>query len=344
MARGYISSDAIFFDFDNPVIKPYGYDENADYSDVRGDNTAFQQKEYDPNFVLRNNVLNDGMTSVEKLLSSSESDYFAALHRDTMRALFYRGNLSLPPVISGRFFTEEECLSDRCYAVIGRNCEDDTYLEGSIRYYDYLGRKYEVIGIAGIASKSALDSIVFVNLGSLTPEEQLNGMYYIDGSRDNRAVYEDIARNSRELFACNLKNRKTPMAYIDIASGRMYMKSYMFVILVGLMLFTYINTLIQFIDHQRLKISIMKLCGAKIERILKETGKSYIVDCVVGICTGISILLLLLFRGFFALEYSYVVNVTLCLFGASVGLSIIGYLIFAISVIKTAPREIIRQV
>ncbi len=344
MARGYITSDAVFFDFDNPAIKPYGYGDDVTYSDGRNDKTALQQKEYDPDFVLRNKVLDDGVTSVEKLLTSSDSDYFAALHMNTMRAVCYKGELSLPPVISGRFFTEAECLSDNNYAVVGKNFEEGIYKEGDKSYYDFLGRKYEVIGITGISSKSAMDSIIFVNLGSLMPEEQLNGIYYIDCAADNKAVYEDVAKNSRALFGCNLKNRKTPIAFIDIASGKMYMKNYLFVIIVSLMIFAYVNTLIQYIERHRLKISIMKLCGAKLCKIIKQTGKAYIIDCIAGILTGIILLLLLLYNGVFALEYSYVVNVIIGLSEASLCFAIIGFLVFSFFVVKADPQEIIRQV
>lgn len=344
MARGYISSDAIFFDFENPAIKPYGYGEDIEVFDSEKGYTKLPQNEYDPDFVLRNKVLEDGVTSVEKLLASSDSVYFTALHKDTMRAAFYKGKPQLPPMISGRFFTEDECLSDTCYAVVGRNNEKNIYEEDNKRFFDYSGRKYEVVGITGIASQSALDSVVFVNIGSLSPEEQLEGMYYIDCSKDNGGVYADFAGNAKSLFGCNIKTRKTPMAFIDIASGEMYMKNYLFVILVGLMVFAYINTLVQFIERQLLKISIMKLCGSGSGRILKETGRSYIIDCMIGIATGCIVLMVMLCNGVFALEYSYILNVILGLSCASLGFAILGFFVYAAAVIKTIPQEVIRKV
>lgn len=342
MARGYITSDAVFFDFDNPAIKPFG--NGASYFLDENNNKVTITKSYDPDFVLLNKIWDDGMTSVEKLLTLSDAEYFAALHRSTMRAVYYRGEISLPPVISGRFLTEEECLSDKCYAVVGRNLEKEIYSENNKNYYDYLGRKYEVLGITGIAGKSALDSIVFINIGSLLPEEQLDGIYYIDCSKNNNAVYQSFANSAISLFGCDLKIRRTPIAFIDIVSGKIYMKEYLLVIMVGLMLFAYINTLIQYIERQRLKISVMKLCGTKTGRILKETGRSYIIDCIIGMLTGFTVLMILLCTGFFALEYTYGLSVILGLLGASFGLAIIGFLICVSSVIKTEPQEIISQI
>ena len=344
MSRGYITSDAVFFDFENPAVKPYGYDAGIFYDDEHNSEITLSIKQYDPDFVLQNKTMDDGFTSVETLLTSCESDYFVALHRDTMRAVFYRGKLSLPPITNGRFFTEDECLSDKCYAVVGKNLEKDIYKVDNKSYLDYLGHKYEVLGITGVASKSALDSIIFVNIGSLTPEEQLNGMFYIDCSKDNKGVYNDIAKNAKALFGCELKNRKTPIAFIDIASGEMYMKNYLFVIMIGLMIFAYLNTLVQYIERQRLKISIMKLCGTKIVRIIKETGKSYILDCLFGIVMGIIGLLALLFTGFFVLEYSFILDLVLKLSCVSLSFSILGYLLFIFSVVKMDPQKVIRQV
>ena len=342
MARGYITSDAVFFDFDNPAIRPYG--SKASNYPEENNNKVTTTKYYDPDFILQNKVLDDGMTSVEKLLTLSDADCFAALHKSTMRAVYYSGDISLPPVIDGRFLTEEECLSDKCYAVVGRNLEKDVYNENSKKYYDYLGRKYEVLGITGIAGKSALDSIVFINIGSLLPEEQLDGIYYIDCADNNETVYQSFANSARSLFGCDLKIRRTPIAFIDIVSGKIYMKDYLLVIMVGLMLFVYINTLIQYIERNRLKISIMKLCGSRTGRILKETGRSYIIDCIIGMLIGFTILIILLCTGFFALEYSYGLSVILGLLGASLGLAILGFLFYVSSVIKTEPQEIIRQI
>ena len=341
MARGYITSDSVFFDFDDPSIKPFGYDaqyrwqENDDFSN---------SEDYNPDFTLKNLICDGGVTSIEKLLSSSKSDYFAALHRNKLRAVFYRGKVELPPLISGRFFSEEECLSKGFFAVIGRNNEDKAYSKNGRVFFDYYGHQYEVIGITGIATKSALDDIVFVNIGSLTPEEQLDGIYYVDGSKNNQGIYVEIASHSKDLFGCNLKVRKTPIAFIDIASGEIYMKKYLFFILLGLMVFSFINTGRQYIERCRLKISVMKLCGVSVSRIIKETSQSYIISSLCGTAIGIIVVVLMLTTGVFALEYLYMINVALMLLIISLLLLFLGVLMYSAFVYKMAPQEVFRRV
>lgn len=341
MARGYITSDSVFFIFDDPSIKPFGYD--AQYSWQDDDSTNNTQK-YNSNFILENSICDDGVTSIEKLLSSSKSDYFAALHRDTLRAVYYNGNIVLPPLISGRFFSENECLSKECYAVIGRNNEDRIYTENGKRYLNCYGRQYEVIGITGVASKSALDDMVFVNIGSLSPNEQLDGMYYVDGSKNNQKIYKEIASHSQDLFGCDMKVRKTPIAFIDIASGKIYMKNYLFIILLGLMMFSYINTERQYIERHRLKVSIMKLCGISVSKIIKETSKEYIISSLCGNAIGLIILIIMLVSGVFVLEYLYMMKVILVLFSFSILLLFFGVMTYSAIVYKIAPQEVLRKV
>ena len=151
-------------------------------------------------------------------------------------------------------------------------------------------------------------------------------------------------KNARSLFGCDLKNRKTPTAFIDIVSGEIYMKSYLSLIMAGLMLFAYINTLIQYTERQRIKIAVMKLCGTKTRRIIKETSRNYIIDCTVGILTGSITLIILLYIGFFALEYSHIISVILGLVCASLGFVILGTIFYVLAVVKTSPQEIISQV
>lgn len=332
MARGYITSDSVFFDFEDPSIKQLG--------DYGTDNT----EEYNPDFILENPVCDEGITSVEKMLSSSNSDYFAALHKDILRAIYYNGDVTLPPLISGRFFTEDECLSKTCLAVIGRNKEDKIHSENGKKIYDYNGRQYEVIGIAGVAGESALDDIMFVNIGSLSSEEQLDGMYYIDGAKSNRSVYQEISGCSADLFGCDMKTRKTPVAFIDIASGKFYMKDYLCIVLLGLMLLSYGNIERQYIERSKLKVSVMKLCGISLSKIIKKTSRSYVISSLCGIAVGIVALAIVLLSGVFILEYLYMVKVGLLLLAVSLLLLILGELAYSAVVCKISPQEVIRKV
>ena len=116
---------------------------------------------------------------------SGSGSYLASLHNGLMRGVVYKGSVLLPPLLSGRFFTEEECLADHPLAVIGSNYKESLVARNGKQYLEYRDRDYEVIGIVGLSAASPIDDVVFVNLGSLTPSDQLNGIFYIDCSDGN---------------------------------------------------------------------------------------------------------------------------------------------------------------
>ena len=179
IARGFITKDAVFFDLDDLSYRTA----SITFSDEE-DNYPVRLDPIDESFVLKNKTLNDGRTAVETLLMSGSGNYLASLHSGLLRGVTYKGKIMPPPLISGRFFAEEECLSDYPFAVIGRKYRDSLFSRNGKQYIDYMNREYEVIGIAGLSGESPIDEVIFVNLGSLTSEEQLNGMFYIDCSNN----------------------------------------------------------------------------------------------------------------------------------------------------------------
>ena len=342
IARGYIGRDAVFFEFDDPshdeaFVLAITEETNDQLVQYGGDAT-------DPDFVLTNKVLDNGETAVEKLLSSYEGSYFSALHRGTMRGVYYRGDILMPPVIEGRFLTEAECLADRPVAVIGKDYEDQIYKENDSDLIDYLGKKYEVVGKVGLSGSSAVDSIIFVNLGSLTPEEQLDGIYYFDSAFSNENVYKKAESMANELFGCGLKLHDTPMAFIDVVAGGMYMKTYLKVILSVLMLLAFNNVMTQYNHRQKMKISIMKLCSVSYSKIFKSVCKNYIFDGLIGISLGVLILLVLMFFSVFSLPVNYIISVTAGLLLAAIGIFVIGLITSGSVILRNKPGEMVNKI
>lgn len=339
IARGYIGRDAVFFEFDDPSHNEAFFLASVDEQTVEYGGDAS-----DPDFVLTNKVLDDGETAVEKLLSSYDGSYFSALHRGTMRGVYHRGDVLTPPVIEGRFFTEAECLSDKPLAVIGREYEDQVYKENGTELIDYLGKKYEVAGKAGLSGSSALDSIIFVNLGSLTPEEQLDGIYYFDSAFSNENVYKKAESMADELFGCGLKLHDMPMAFIDVVAGGMYMKTYLKVILSILMLLAFNNVMTQYNNRQKMKISVMKLCSVSYSGIFRSVCKNYIIDCLIGISLGSLILLALIYFRIFSLPVNYIIQVTAGLLLAAFGIFVAGLISSGTVILRNKPGEMVNKI
>lgn len=306
IARGFISKDAVFFEIDDPSYYRGALFWTTDMDEPQGDISP--KEPTDPSFVLVNNTLGNGQTALESMLSFADGNYLAAIHKGIMRGVFYKGDIVLPPLVSGRFFTETECLSDVSLAVIGKNLSEWTFVQNGKTYIEYNDRKYEIIGNVGLSAESPLDDLIFVNIGSLSPEEQLRGSYFVDCSSDNEAIYDSFADQSECLFGCGLRRRDIPKAFIDIVSGGMYMKSYMRIILIFLGVFTFISVLVQSIRKAHVKIAVLKIQGVRYKRIFFVTVKEYLISSILGLSAGVMFDLVFIFLGLFSLPVNWLIS------------------------------------
>ena len=348
IARGFISKDAVFFSIDDLSYREalyFHYDFSAD-EDIQEplviDTTPKKAK--DPSFVLTNKTLENGLTAVETMLVSGDQDYMAAIHNGVMRGVVYKGDITLPPLISGRFFSEDECLSDVPRAVIGRKMEGSTTIHEGKKYLDYLNKEYEVIGIAGLSGESPMDDMVFVNLGSLTSEEQLIGTYYIDCGKDNEAIYNVMSTQSTNLFGCGLKRREIPMAFIEVVSGGMYMKPYLKGLLILLGIITYSSVLIQSIRENFVMIAVMKVQGIGYGKMFLKTIKQFLTAFMTGTTLGLVCIMFMILSGYFSLPVNWLIRYCLYLLTAGVSMALIWMLTVVIVEWKLDPKRVIQKI
>ena len=175
IARGYISRNVIFFEIHDPTrprtnsavkVNEEGEVENGvayDGDAIIVDATV--GKPEDPDFVLNNDIIDGGLTRMETLLSSGGDNYIAAIHQGELRGIFYKGNITIPPLVRGRYFTEKECLSRDNLAVIGSDFLESSFSKNGKEYVVYNEKEYEVIGVTGISNASSLDHLIMVNMG-----------------------------------------------------------------------------------------------------------------------------------------------------------------------------------
>lgn len=361
IARGFISNDAIFFEIhdpskgtarfgelfgnnDSPELQKTG---NADFifSETGGismDTSPIEGE--DPDYVMTNNVMATGMTQIESVLASGSGDYIAGIHTGLGRFITYKGSPELPPMIEGRFFTEEECLKQKPLAVIGKDYIPQTYLESAKRYLDYYGNKYEVIGITGVTGPSTLDSLIFVNMGSVAPEKQLTGRLYIDSNNNTENLYEDLNRASLTIYGQELDRLATPKTLIDVVSGGMYLKSYLKALLLCMGIFLYLSILIQTVNANRRSLSVMKMLGVSFGRSYRKLNKSNLLTALAGLIGGLIADLVFLFSGYFALPFKESGFALAVCFLTALGLLVIWNIILMITSWRLNPIESIRTI
>lgn len=308
--RGYISRNAIFFVIDNPSYRtPVFYEMTPEeYNLSTEESNSFDLSPVaaeDPDYVMLNPVGEDGLTRIESLLSSGSYSYFSAIHTGMGRGVFYQGNVSLPPMLEGRFFLQEECLSREPLAVIGSSYCDAVYIDDGIKHIDYLNKPYRVIGVTGVNHSSTLDSLIFVNLGSLSPEEQLNGRYYIDAEEKIDGVFEQMNEASVRLFNNSLVRIEIPVTLIDVVSGGVYLKDYLKICVALLFVFMYFSILTQAILQQKRMVSVMKIVGITFPKVFFKAYFPLLMSGIMGILLSALIGYVLMKSRYFALpEYT----------------------------------------
>ena len=354
IARGYISRNVIFFEIHDPTrprtnsavkVNEEGEVENGvayDGDAIIVDATV--GKPEDPDFVLNNDIIDGGLTRMETLLSSGGDNYIAAIHQGELRGIFYKGNITIPPLVRGRYFTEKECLSRDNLAVIGSDFLESSFSKNGKEYVVYNEKEYEVIGVTGISNASSLDHLIMVNMGSMNQEEQKTGRIYIDGDRSMKEDYHEMEELAPRLFDVRLDRLVTPKTLIDEASGGMYLKVYLKGIMAFLFVFIYLSVVVQVLKRQNLKIAVMGIYGLSFGRRFISISGSVLLSSLIGLILGLIVDIVLIKVKYFSLPYDLLYKYISIFFGT--GLIMIGLmaLITALGMRRVNIGEVIRAV
>lgn len=347
IARGFVSREAVFFDIDNPSYREAYYGVfYFDVDDTIGElNIDTSPKEaIDKEFQLENKEEANGYTSIENVLLAGEGNYYSTMQKGILRGVLYRGAVTLPPVVKGRFFTEEECLENINLAVIGKNLSDSIIDEGGKQYIEYNGRLYKVIGFVGLSGESALDDLLFVNIGSLSLEEQVDGIYYVDSGSNNQILFNDFNNASNKYLGCGLKVRETPLAFIDVVSGGMYMKNYLKVLMVILGLFTYISVFIQTLREEHTKLAVMKLVGISMQKGMNKIVIKQVRLMTIGMIIGLFFNGLLIANGVFSLPPKWIIRTCYILVILEFFMMAFWALLVVCYTLQLNPKEVIQKI
>ena len=356
IARGYISRNAAFFQIHDKsraysnteiIVNDDGeVEENYEVDPVTGgiiiDGTV--GKPQDPNFVINNDIIDGGLTKIETMLSSGGDNYIAAIHQGELRGFFYKGEITAPPLVRGRFFTEEECLSRQKLAVIGKDFLEFTLWENGKEYVVYNGNKYQVIGVTGISNNSSLDHLIIVNLGGMSQDEQKTGRIYLDGDRSMKEVYIKMKDMAPGLFGVGLDRLPTPKTLIDSASGGMYLKTYLKMIMAFLFIFIYISVVIQVLKRQNLKIAVMSIYGLSFPRRFISITGNVLIFSFVGLLAGLAAVIILIKTQFFTLPFDLLYEYMTLFFVTGIIMILIMALITGLGMRRVNIGEVIREV
>lgn len=110
------------------------------------------------------------------------------------RGVFYKGKISVPHLLSGRFFTPEESWGKEKKAMVGARFEKDIYKKNGKQYIEILGEPFEVIGVLGSSQPTRLDSMKWIPFETAVELTGLPGRYAADG------ISKAAIKNNTELL------------------------------------------------------------------------------------------------------------------------------------------------
>ena len=250
---------------------------------------------------------------------------------DSVRLFYGKGDYPVPPITEGSFFSDEQLLSDEKLCVVGkiaadRNCTE----ENGVKYYNYNGYSYRVIGICGEKRASDLDICVFLNWGGYyATASDYAGSFMIDGIStsdiDNAffsfvEMMNEVQENDYDV-SCKIEEYEPLIRVIDPVTEMVYLFSGVSI------LFLTMLTAFFFVGKREKQIAIKKLIGFSASHITFElTGRFVAVSCL-GYVFGLAVLAILnTTESFSSSDIGYFASIT----PSSVALSLAIIIILAI--------------
>lgn len=216
---------------------------------------------------------------------------------DRVRVIYAQGNgYPKPNIIAGRFFTEEDFLSDELLCVVGMTTFDrEVSSDGYYSYYDSLsGRKLKckVIGVMGMkgGTVSDIDVTVMINWnGYYNGFDRLSGTFYIDSDSKyaSDSVFYELSKKVEGY--CDNENKFTATEMLMVGNIRSFSYFTQYLFILGALIFT-INIImvsLRYCDSQKRNIAIKKLCGYSGLIVYGETTALIGVISVVGLVIGL---------------------------------------------------------
>lgn len=145
----------------------------------------------------------------------------------------------------------------------------------------------------------------------------MDGRFYIDANHDLSSTYDAIQDKSLELFAQPLHKLIVPTTLTEIVSGGIFLKGYLKIILLTLLLFLYLSILFHTLGSEKRRVSIMKVVGISLPRVFAISYRSLLLSAFAGILCATFLGTVLIVQEYFALttESSFTLLLLCSLFG-----------------------------
>lgn len=281
--RGFVSSSAVYFSFESTQPTEGG---------VSSGNVFFPDRS-----------LRDAIRVLD------DEPYLFASQRKYVRAVCFQKDMDLPPIQEGRFFSSEECWSANKLAVIGRTAMKQTWIREDTgeRMISLDSGDYKVVGVAGTGEVSTIDDLIFINIGSLEPEDILTGVFYLDtmkNSSDN--LLRRFSSGLSAVSTLSVREIDMPPTASDVVSGGVFFSAILKYSIYGFLLVTFLCLLVFFLVSNRGRMATCMLNGHSYFQSVLRVSVPVMITGLAGLVLAIIFSVIMARFSFFKLPENLV--------------------------------------
>lgn len=255
-------------------------------------------------FTFEGNAESNGKQLLHILDIEGQTDYLVINSVSGVRGVYVKGAPELPPMISGRFLTSEECINGSRLAVVGRNRWTEIEANGERQTIQILGQTYDVIGQMGTKYDSALNELIMVGIGSIPAGRAANCRFYVDGKNPEER-YAGIVQNTKAAVAINIKELDRPTDLVDMTRLNLNFGFLYLALVVGIMLLSSMVLMVIWMHRQAYRIAVFRLIGYDNKRICVSILGNYLLLALTGVAVALLFQGLLSVWGIYHVETTY---------------------------------------
>ncbi|MBQ6051797.1 MAG: ABC transporter permease [Clostridia bacterium] len=216
---------------------------------------------------------------------------------DYIRAVYMKGNVAVPNITKGRFFTAEEFDNGAPVAVLGNLCSRNVIEKNGEEYYNFAGVDYKVIGYMGREDEvTDLDNMVWLNMVAYFDSAFAYGKFYIDGG--NEVQTDSAVTKLLDLLPDDIRASSSEIVHERRFRSISYFTQRIYDFIIAAIIVNIAIVSVFYAEKRKYRVAVKRMIGASYISIAAEIIGEYALFALSGVVVGIITAFLLRFTAF----------------------------------------------
>ncbi|MBE6896348.1 MAG: ABC transporter permease [Ruminococcaceae bacterium] len=210
------------------------------------------------------------------------STYYDPVMGPAIRGTYYSGDVDVPNIISGRYFTQDEVETVCNNVVVGKNVLKDFVVEKNGELiFTHNEKDYNVIGIMGREDhETTIDEWVFFTLPTINSIYGNSGVYIVDADTE-RAVLNTLTLIQEQADGTASFSTLKYSSKMDIGVSKNLLDMFMILVYLTATVFC-----VYYLDKIQHIINVKKFLGYSKIMIFADTAGSFIFISTIAFAVG----------------------------------------------------------